>query len=199
MGLEMKTPLGGTNNFVAVTPTLFRKDAHTVPSMALLPPGPHGLMIEVEGVTFQHIPAPMAWAILCIVGLFAVSLLGTGLFALVWVPRKAMGRMKGVRHLSLRVWPLLAAASQASTVILIGLNLGDLSPLGRPGPVSYGICALTLAFALFAVLGCLKALRTPKAEVKVAVWLQSFLASGVFSLVAVYLAWHGFIGIRGWN
>lgn len=198
-GLSLNTPLGGNSNFMAVTPSLFRDEAHSVPSLALLPPGPAGLMVEVGGVTFKRIPGLMAWAILGIMGLFLVSLLGTGLFALVWLPRKAMGRMRAVRHLSLRVWPLLAGISLTTTVILIWVNLGDLSPLGRPGPVSYGICVLTLTFALFSALGCLKALRTPMSEVNAAVWIQSFLASGVFSLVSVYLAWHGFIGIRGWN
>ena len=50
---------------------------------------------------------PITRLILLIASLLAM--LTTILFALIWIPRKVFGRMKGVGHLSVRIAPLIAA------------------------------------------------------------------------------------------
>ena len=47
--------------------------------------------------------------------------------------------------------------------------------------------------------GLAMTLRTPRSEVKPGVWIQAVLASGTFTFVTIFLAWHGVIGIRTWS
>lgn len=194
--LTVNYVLGDKSTYLAVSDTLFRKEKHAAASFALLPPGPDGIQFHGEELG-RRIPASLAWMILIFVGFFLFSLLGTLLFALVWIPRLVFRRMKQVRHLSLRIWPLLAILCLMAPLVLIDENA--LQNLGRPSLVSWSLCLISLFYAFASVTGLWKALHTPREEVKRGVWIQAVIASGTFTLVAIFLAWHGVIGIRTWS
>lgn len=197
-GMLLNTLLGDKNRYLAVTPTLFRPEEQPLANSALLPEEDGRLMIQEGGTTWRRISLLQVGATLGLTGLFVLGMLGTAAFALVWVPRKLFRRMKGVKHLSLRIWPLVA------TLAFVGINLlvisisGNLESFGQPTPLSWGLCLLTLLFAFASAAGCVQAFRVPLQEVKPGVWILSVLTSFAFALVALFLACHGFIGIRTW-
>jgi len=117
----------------------------------------------------------------------------------VWVPRKAFGRMRAVGYLSVRALPLMATLSAVSAYALGALSSENfIERFGRVTPWSIGLLVSTIAFAGFAALGLVQALRFRHREIRRWVWWHSFMASGIITIVAVYLACWGVIGWPLW-
>jgi hypothetical protein len=118
------------------------------------------------------------------------------LFAIVWIPRKCLGRMRGVQHLSVRVLPLLATLS----LFAIVWRTWNEPPgvLGRPDTVTITLLLLTIVFPLVSVAALVVALRSWSFQVKRAVWVHSLLVAIACCTVAWFLAYWGLIGVRFW-
>ena len=187
-------PLSG--EYLAVTPTLFRRAKDPVATLALVSPGAEGRMIQTDKVTWRAIPTWMAWIQIGMTGLWFALMASVALFALVWVPRKAFGRLKGVKHLGARGLHLAAVGSVVGAAVLFAR--GEDPDLGLRTPLSMGLCACTVLFALcsFGSLGAIA--RAPRREVHPVAYVHTWLTSAVLSVVTVYLIYWGFIGIRTW-
>jgi hypothetical protein len=128
------------------------------------------------------------------------------LFAVVWVPRLLMGRMKGVKHLKARLFPLLAVLFFFTTYVplLIGLMSIELDKammarLGFLTIYSFAIFISSLCFALFSFLGLFYSLRALFAETGRGAHMHALLVSMVNVIATIYL-WHGnVIGIMTWS
>jgi hypothetical protein len=120
-------------------------------------------------------------------------------FALVWGPRMAFGRMKGVECISVRAMPVYATSSLAAFCLLIAVSGEDaIERFGRVTPWSVGVFVMSIAFAVFALLGLLLAIRHRKRQIRRLVWWHAFAASLVLSVVALYLAYWGLVGWMPW-
>lgn len=118
------------------------------------------------------------------------------LFALVWIPRKLLGRMKNVRHLSVRVAPLLAGLSLLAAILL--LSQTPAWKLGTRNAMTVGVCLATWVF-LFSSIGSLPlSMRSFALEVNRGVRIHSLLASLACSGLAAYLAYWRLIGLKLW-
>jgi hypothetical protein len=121
------------------------------------------------------------------------------LFALVWAPRWAFRRMRGVPALHVRVLPLLAWLSLAAVVAELSLSMEPfLARFGQRTLWSMGLTAGTGAFAVLSLLSLWAALRAPRRGMNRWAFGHSLLVAAVFTLVTAYLAWHGCIGFRSW-
>jgi CubicO group peptidase (beta-lactamase class C family) len=128
------------------------------------------------------------------------------LFAVVWVPRILMGRMKGAKYLKARVFPLLAVLFFFATFVplLIGVMLTEtdkvmMARLGSLTIHSFAIFVSSILFAVFSFLGLFFSLRAFFAEIGKASHVHSLLVSMVNVAATVYL-WHGqVIGIMTWS
>ena len=118
------------------------------------------------------------------------------LFAIIWIPRKLIGRLRGVPHLSVRVVPLLAVLTLIA--IFWRASSQPLFVLGRPNAVTITILVLSLIFPLLSVAALLLALRSWRFEVNRAVRVHSLLVALACCLVAWFLAYWGLIGVRVW-
>jgi CubicO group peptidase (beta-lactamase class C family) len=128
--------------------------------------------------------------------LCAVLMLSALPFALVWMARKLIGRMKGMRHLAVRGVPLLAVLCFGSIPFFAnGLNGAAIGTLNF---FTFGIFLATILFPLLSLLGLVLALRVPKEEIHRGVRLHSLLVSLACCVVAVFLASWGLVGIRFW-
>jgi hypothetical protein len=118
------------------------------------------------------------------------------LFAVIWFLRKLFGGMKGVRHMAVRVVPLLATLCLAAIPFffsrLSGSNFGTLNPW------TFGIFLTTLLFPLLSVAGLLLARGVPREEIHKGVRIHSLLVSLACCLVAAYLASWGWVAVRPW-
>jgi len=185
---------------VAVSDRLYRSENIPVATIVLIPDAGEGTMIYSAGArqTYRRIPL---WFVALEIGAGACSLLllcSAVIFSLVWIPRKLFGRMKTVRHLSLRIAPLVSALCFGICAGIWYKQSGDQEPFGQLTAWSGSLFLLSLLFALTALWGLVLLLRVPKNEVAASVWWHSLLVTAANLIVAGYLAWWGLIGIRTW-
>jgi len=128
--------------------------------------------------------------------LCAVLMLSTLPFALIWLARKLIGKMKDVQHLIVRVVPLLAVFSLVAISLCFNALHG--SAIGTLNLYTVGIYAATILFALLSPLGLVLALRVPKAEIHPGVRIHSLLVSLACCVVALFFVSWGLIGLRLW-
>jgi CubicO group peptidase (beta-lactamase class C family) len=117
-------------------------------------------------------------------------------YALVWLFLKLVGTMKDVRHLSVRVVPLLATLS----LLIVPLCLMRLSgaQIGSLNPWTAGIFFGTFFFPLLSILGLILVLRVPKEEIHRGVRIHSLLVSSACCVITGFLlSWH-LLALRLW-
>jgi len=199
-GLKVSPLIGCARTEVAVTNRLFRGEKEAAPTLALIEEKSEGTLMDLGmGSTFRHVPTYLPWLEISVVAAAALAMASSVLFAVVWVPRKAFGRMRAGGYLSVRALPLMATLSAVSAYALGALSSENfIERFGRVTPWSIGLLVSTIAFAGFAALGLVQALRFRHREIRRWVWWHSFMASGIITIVAVYLACWGVIGWPLW-
>jgi CubicO group peptidase (beta-lactamase class C family) len=123
-------------------------------------------------------------------------LLTTLPYALVWLFMKLIGAMKDVRHLSVRVAPLLATLS----LLIVPLCLMKLSgaQIGSFNLWTFGIFLGTFFFPVISIVGLVLVLRVPKEEIHRAVRIHSLLVSSACCvLTGFFWSWH-LLALRLW-
>jgi CubicO group peptidase (beta-lactamase class C family) len=117
-------------------------------------------------------------------------------FALVWLVRKLFGAMKEVRHLPVRVLPLLATLA----FLLVPVCFTQLNGprIGTFNAWTAGIFLETFLFPLFSVVGLVLVLRVPKSEIHRGVRIHSLLVSSACCVLTGFLwSWH-LLALRLW-
>jgi CubicO group peptidase (beta-lactamase class C family) len=149
---------------------------------------------------YRRVPGWWVWGQAAVVGFCVAMMVSAVLFPLVWLPRKLLGRMKGVRHWSVRLLPLLAVLCLgAAFVLFFGAAASKpIDRLGHPTAWSVGFCVLTWLFAVMAVAGLVQAIRASRWEVNRWMWTHALLVSAANVVVLCYLAYWGVIGLRTW-
>jgi CubicO group peptidase (beta-lactamase class C family) len=139
-----------------------------------------------------------AWPIARLV-LIAASILvmaSSILFALVWMPRKLIGRMRGVGNLSVRVVPMLAVLS----VIAMFWTARGQPPmvLGQIDAVTVAILVMSILFPVLSLFSLLVALRSFKFEMNRAVRIHSLVVAVACCGITWFFGYWGLIGVRIW-
>ncbi len=125
----------------------------------------------------------------------AVLMLSSVLFALIWIPRKILGRE--VEHMAIRILPLLATVS-----LIAGFAMALTSSpiyLAREGEASLTYFIGTIAFAIFSVIGLALALGSWRWQVHRGVRIHSFLVAMACVGLTSYLTYWGQVGVRFWR
>jgi CubicO group peptidase (beta-lactamase class C family) len=124
-----------------------------------------------------------------------VLLASSLLFALVWGVRWVLGKMKDVKHLSVRAVPLVA------TLVLIVVLFSMTKIFDDLGAINFWtvtIFAGTILFALLSLVGLWLAVRVPRSEIRRGVRIHSLLVSlACVTLTAFFASWH-LLGLRVW-
>jgi CubicO group peptidase (beta-lactamase class C family) len=201
----IRPALGGEGEeLIPVAEDQFRGENDPVATVAFIADGDGRVIAQGFGDAlvgnYGSIPVLRLWLrwvvlILCL-GLMASALA----FALVWVPRKVLGRLRGARHLSVRVFPLFAVLSLLAAFGVLVVSMDDaLMKLGRPTALSVGFFLLTLVFAAAALAGLVQAVRARKWEIHRGVWVHALLVSLANTVAVLYLSYWGVIGLRPWG
>ncbi len=133
---------------------------------------------------------------IAIVALCLFLMLTTLPFALVWLFRKFLGAMKEVRHLRVRIVPLLATL--AFLVIPLCFMQLDGSQIGSFNFWTVGIFLGTFFFPLLSIVGLVLVLRVPKEEIHRGVRIHSLLVSSACCVLTGFLlSWH-LLALRLW-
>ncbi len=195
------TPLlaGAGREYVAVTERLARRRDGSITRLALLQGLEGGPHIEAGSETWKRVPAALLWGQLGLAAASLLTMVTAPLFALVWIPRRLFGKLKGAPHLSARVWPLLAVILFFLFLLVFGLAFGDPIPrLGRITVHSVGQYVLGIAFAAAAVWSLVAVFRARRAEINRAAWWHSAAVACSAGVVGGYLLYWGMIGLRTW-
>src|SRR5260370_31260419 len=117
-------------------------------------------------------------------------------FALVWIFLKLVASMKDVRHLSVRVPPLLSPLGLSPVPLCFSKLNG--SQIGTFNLWTLGIFLGTFSFPILSVLGLGLVLRVPRDEIHRGVRIHSLLASSACCVIAGFLwSWH-LVALRLW-
>jgi hypothetical protein len=182
---------------------LFRTEMEPI-ATAVFALGDAGQRVMVSHFT-PGLPVPIYfektqafWPITRLVLLVAaiLALVTSVSFALIWLPRKLLGRMRGVRHLSVRAVPLLAALAFG---IDIWAAYGSTPlELAQPDLRTITMCLSTIVFAILSLVALVLSIRSFSLEMNRAARIHSLLVSlWCFGLTS-YAAYWGLIGVRTW-
>lgn len=126
-----------------------------------------------------------------------ILMLSSVLFALVWIFRKLIGHMPGVKHWSVRVLPLLASISLFAMFGSL-INVAPIE-LGVVNVKTACFFVFSLLFAILSVAALAQVLRSYKWDVNRWMrWHSTLVAGACFGMSLLLGAW-GFIGLRLWN
>ena len=187
-----------TQTYLCVGDRWFREEKMGAADLVLMDTG-EGRIIQTGTGTLRKISAIRAWGGIILPLLTLVAALSVPPFACVWGIRWMLGGLKEVRHLHVRVLPLLAVLSATVFAVIYLFASSDLfTRLGNRTAWSIGLCISTYAFALFSILGLVAASRVRRSELNRWVFVHSFGVSILFCIATVYLSCFGMIGIRTW-
>ena len=132
---------------------------------------------------------------LAILAVSCILMASALLYALVWLLLWLFGKLKGVKHLRVRVVPLLAVLTLLAVVFAFGKVTSDIGELNF---WSLLVFVGTVLFGLLSLAGLAFAVSVPKAEIHKWVRIHSLLVSVACCIVTIFLsAWH-LIGLRLW-
>jgi hypothetical protein len=187
-------------HYVPTGGRLYRLDKDTTPSLALIGDMKDGCTIGTAMAgTFRRVPGWFVLAEAVVLVLTPVLMLSVVVFAGVWIIRRLLGQMNGVRHYSVRVLPLLATLLFLTFAVL--LTLGASEPFERLGHVNawtLSIWTVSVAFPLLSLAGVIQALRHRRSGLNPVMWWHSFTTSALLSVVAIYFGIYGLWALRTW-
>lgn len=151
--------------------------------------------------TLHRIPAYVAW--FRWLGLvFSATLLASSLlFALIWIPRVCLGRLRHSKSISVRAWPTITTICLTATIGTAVAGSADaIRRLGTLTLYSGGYWLLSWLFATLCVVSVVHAWRNAaeRAPISKAVWWHAQLVTAANVIVLVYLSYYGQIGLRFW-
>jgi CubicO group peptidase (beta-lactamase class C family) len=138
----------------------------------------------------------LAYARLALLGLCALLMATSLLFAPVWILWKIFGGMKGVRHLAVRGVPALATLCLLAVPYCFTRLSG--TQIGTVNLWTVGIFLGTSSFPLLSLLGLWLARTVPKEEIHKGVRIHSLLVSLACCVVTAFMASWGLLAVRLW-
>jgi len=203
--LTMKSLLGKPVRYLPVSDQLFRQHSEPVATLALTSNPEDGRAMGIEQMgyllpaEYHRIPAWRAMTEVAVAALWLAGGVLTLLFGLIWVPRKLLARLKGVKRIGPRAWPLVASLSIVAVLLIVQLNMDNaIEVLGHRTVWSMALTGMTILFPLAALLGLVSAWRGNGEEAGRGAVRFGFLVSLLNVAVAGWLLVHGVVGWRPW-
>ena len=178
---------------------LFQADTDTAPSLAVVETD-NGVRIQSGVGAHRRVPDWEMSAKIVSLVLFVVSMIGASAYAVVWAPSALMGRLQSRGGVALRFWPFAAITFSAASALgpLALLQTDDLAILGRSSVVGWFMFAVSIAAPACALIAWVFAIA-PRRGANTVSRVFAYLCVLLASVACLYLAAHGWIGLRIWN
>jgi len=179
----------------------FRQADETLPSHIFVTSDDNENLMQLGQSTWKKISPLIAYGRVIAIGYAALMLVSSILFALVWILRKGLGRMKQVRYLRVRVVPAVGASVFVLMIFLMISSVGDLDKIATFSVWSVGIWLSSLLFpivtglSLYGVVTSFKLRR----DVGITVWHHSLHSVIALLILVIFLASYGNIGFQPWS
>ena len=198
--LVRKPLLGGEpTSYYAVTADTYRHDKTGLISLTRVVDPLAGTVVHAGTLVMRPVSPLVVYGQLGIAALWAIMIVSSLIYAVVWGIRKWRGKIPGGATTRVRVWPLLASLSIVLFVLLFIQGMADpFSSLGKPTVYSVGAMLSSIAFAIFAVLGARTAVQERHKQMNRVNYWHSAVASFTHCIVALYFLWFGIIGVVTW-
>jgi CubicO group peptidase (beta-lactamase class C family) len=203
LGVHVRPLFGTQRTLIPVGPNLYRTEKGAAAGTIFTTDGkerivmisavPPGIPVPVYFVKTDPI-WPMMRMVLVLGALFAM--LTSVAFAIIWIPRKIIGRMKGAPYLAVRILPLLATISLLAAFAMVLTSAP--AYLARPGFASITFFLGTIAFAILSIAGLVLALASSQWPINRGVRIHSLLVAVACVGLTSYLAYWHQIGLRLW-
>ena len=149
------------------------------------------------GGNFRMIPTWQVWLRWGTATGSLLLMLSSLLFALVWIPRRLLRKIK-VQYLSVRVLPMLPILCLIAIAALLISSEDMIQQFGNATGRSVSVCLLSYLLALMSFVGLAQVVRTRRWSVNQGVWVHALLVSLANVIVSLYLIRGGIIGLRTW-
>lgn len=198
--LVRKALLGGdATGYFPVSPTLYAHDETGLIALSQVVDPLAGPVVHAGNLVLKPASSLLIYGQLGVAILWGLSIVTSVLYFLVWGVRKLRGKVPSGATMRIRVWPLLAGLSVAALVGFFALGMADpFKRLGEPSLISVSIMLLTVAFAVFAVLGVRTSIEERATAMNRVNYWHSTIASFTHAIVAAYLLRFGVIGLMTW-
>ena len=194
---------GQAIEFHPISKRVFRHKLRPATTLALIE-GPDGTRyVQGEIGSLRMVPGTVVWFERLVVGIAALLMVSSPLWAVAWVPLKLRGKLKD-RLIAARVWPLLAvmALSMALAVWIGSTGGGDFArvvdQLGRPTLAAISFVVLSWIFVLLALQGLISSLRSSPEQTGRFARIHSIAVSAASLVAAAYLLYFRAIGFPTW-
>ncbi len=202
-GVHVRAVFGAPRTLIPVGTNLFRTKKSVAAGAVFTNDGKENVVMVSAIPPYIPIPVyfvkinpiwPMTRLVLVIGALLAMQT--SVVFAVIWIPRKVFGRLKGAPHLAVRILPLLATTSLLAAFAM-ALTSSPVN-LARPGFASITYCLGTIAFAILSVASLALALISTRWPINRGVRIHSILVAVACVGITSYLAYWHQIGLRLW-
>jgi CubicO group peptidase (beta-lactamase class C family) len=157
-----------------------------------------GETVQIGDKTYARVSAFQIYGLAAGGCLLLLTSAASVLFALVWIPRRLLGKIPAGPATQVRAWPLAATLLLAVSVLILPVMKPQESELGLISPLTVTVMIASAAYGIAALAGLWSVLRWRSAAInRCAYWFASLHAL-LHSATAVYLGWHGLIGLRLW-
>jgi CubicO group peptidase (beta-lactamase class C family) len=181
-----------------VAANMFRQEKDPIATAIFLNDSNGNMILSASGIDggySERISPVWPYARLVLIAVCAVLLASSLLFAVIWLIMLLIGKLKDVKHLSVRVVPFLASLCIVILFFSFGKAIGE---VGNAGLWSVTFFVVSLLFAALAIIGLLLAASVTRSEIRPAVRIHSLLVSLACCVLAIFLySWH-LIGLRFW-
>jgi len=193
-----RSPLfgGWASNDYAITDNLLVNPWTGLPSIAFVNDPIKGESLQIDSDLYKRTPAFIVYGKIMLIALLAILILFNIGFALVWIPRWLLGKLSKGGNILVRLWPLITnltiIITLAPTVLATHVQLGTLTS------ASLTLFIGSLLYPLFTAFSLLSVYRYRTTPINKLVYWNAAATSILHTLFALYLAYYGIIGFRGW-
>ena len=197
--------LGRSVRFYPTGRRVFKRRQSPMTSLALVE-GPDGRRYaQGELGNLGKVSSAAVWFEIVVASLALLLIASSPLWAVVWIPRKLAGRLRGC-PVTVRAWPLAAIIGLPTALLVAGgVAESDASAqeliemLARPSLLSVSVLVLPWAFVLLSITGLVFALRSDSHQVgRFARW-HAVAVCAACLVVAIYFLLYRAIGFPSWT
>ncbi|MGB0495257.1 MAG: serine hydrolase domain-containing protein [Kangiellaceae bacterium] len=191
---------GNPAKYIPQSATLYRSGKTGLVSLSVANDPLVGKVIHANNRVLQPISSGFVYAQISTAFIWVFFIVSSFLYVLIWGIRKLNKSIPSGATIRIRMWPLFAGI--CIFLVLILFSVGASEPFinfGKPSFISVSIMLLTIAFALFSVMGVYTAFKERRSPMNQVNYWYCSLGSLVNLIVTVYFLWFGVIGLMTWG